>query len=352
MTCIYCTADKIGIQTGGGIVTHHEAEAMRSFSNGDIMVWGRDQMNQANGKDPWLWDDYTRGLVSYPYARCKLAHFYAGTFSRTVSYLKGQNSKVTYTAAAHDVTLSRQEHQKLGMYYDYPHMTIPSLWERYLQGYLDADVLICPSPHSANVMKGFGAKNRIEIIPHGVDIPEPKPSVKQSQFTVGYLGAVGPDKGLIYLLEAWKKLNYHDATLLLAGGASTSPFVKDLIRGFGGGNIECLGWVDDLSKFYESLSLYVQPSVTEGFGIEVLEACAHGVRTIACKGAGASYLLPPPWNMAESKNVDQLVYLIDFARRNCDYDPEQFRDIARNCTWDKIHKKYQDVWRSLLDEKS
>ena len=274
----------------------------------------------------------------------------AGTFSRTVSFLKGQNRKVTYTAAAHDVTLSRQEHQKLGMYYDYPHMTIPSLWERYLQGYLDADVLICPSPHSADVMRRFGAKNRIEIIPHGVDIPEPKPPVRHNQFVVGYLGAVGPDKGLIYLLEAWKKLNYHDATLLLAGGASKSPFVQDLIRGFGGGNIECLGWVDDISKFYESLSLYVQPSVTEGFGIEVLEACAHGVRTIACVGAGASYLLPDECVVA-SRDTDRLVAAIDRASRLPDYDPEQFRNIARSCTWDKIHKKYQDVWRSLLEEK-
>src|SRR5690606_22842703 len=134
-------------------------------------------------------------------------HIYSGTFSSTVKALKERNAKVSYTAAAHDLKESKKEHDMWGVPFEYPHLIDPDLWSRYVAGYLNADLLICPSNHSAQVMKEFGYDRRIEVIPHGCNLPEvvkPLPS----QFTLGYLGAIGPDKGLKYLIEAWKALGY------------------------------------------------------------------------------------------------------------------------------------------------
>ena len=52
--------------------------------------------------------------------------------------------------------------------------------------------------------------------------------------------------------------------------------VVPLIRHVGGGNIYLRGAVEDVSEVYDNCSLFVQPSASEGFGIEVLEAMAHG----------------------------------------------------------------------------
>jgi len=45
-------------------------------------------------------------------------------------------------------------------------------------------------------MQSYDAIIPIEIIPHGTDIPE-ETTPPSKEFTVGYLGAIGPDKGLV-----------------------------------------------------------------------------------------------------------------------------------------------------------
>ena len=49
--------------------------------------------------------------------------------------------------------------------------------------------------------------------------------------------------------------------------------------------------VDNVGKMYNSCSVYVQPSVTEGFGIPVLEAMAYARPVIVTEGAGVYELV-------------------------------------------------------------
>lgn len=366
---LYITADAIGSETGGGKVTYHESKAFREFDpDGKCEVFGKDWFEKTRSGDNSVWyeDNLLHGCISYGVPNYKipcweksptlsqkiprLAHFYAGSFSKTVSTLKEKGCKITYTAAAHDVDLSRREHRRLGIPFDYPHLTDPAQWGRYLQGYLDADILVCPSQHSANVMRKFGRKDPIVIIPHGVDIPDKPVAPLPEKFTVGYLGAIGPDKGLIYLLQAWKKLNYKDSLLVLAGQHSTSPFMYSMIERFGGGNICLMGWVKDIADFYNSISCYCQPSVTEGFGIEVLEAMAYGRAVIASTGCGASDVLIADNKFAPA-NVDAICAIIESVKGhkgNLDEAGGIIRELSREYTWDKILARYVEMWKGLL----
>ncbi len=357
---LYITADQIGIPTGGGAVTFHESEALKSL--GDYFSYSRNPVDANQGAypqglpDPFGFDDWLMDQSAFPKfflgpEISKLTHFYAGTFSRAVRYIhdRGIGAKVSYTAAAHSIEESRKEHEALGIPYAYPHLTDPTLWERYVRGYLEADRIICPSKHSATVMRSFGAdEKRIRIIPHGCDLPETVQPLPKD-FRVGYLGAYGPDKGVRYLLEAWKKLNYQDATLVLAGRDSTSPFALALVNAFGGGRIKLMGWVDNIADFYGNISLYVQPSVSEGFGIEVLEALAYGRPVICSEGAGAVDIVP--FASFKPRDVNQLVGRIEQAKEFwCHGGIDIFtRSIARNYTWDKIREQYIQLWRELLD---
>lgn len=334
-------------------MTFEESEALRTlYPERTYAVLDRstfDTLNKRPGEDePWACDNLGSVMVSMSESIPDLAHFYAGTFGRTVRRLRERGCKITYTAAAHDVNLSKAEHEKLGIPYNYPHLTEPELLERYLQGYKEADCLICPSKHSAAVMREFQCTNLIEVIPHGVDLPD-RVAALPERFTVGYLGAVGPDKGIIYLLQAWKQLNYKDATLKIAGCDSTSPFVASLIYQFGGGNIHAAGWQYDISDFYNSLSLYVQPSVTEGFGIEVLEASAHSRAVVCSHGVGASDKVVPE-NCYDPQDVSKLAALIDTLKNDHDslvYSGIKQRTIAETCTWDKVRQQYVNLWKSL-----
>ncbi len=367
---LYITADAIGIPTGGGAVTYHESEALKSFDincyvgGRENLLWIKEHRSHLiEGEleeDPWLWDNLakastreSRGFTYDPDKQPKgsIAHFYAGTFTKTIQHLKKCGYKISYTAAAHSIEESRKEHESLGLPYAYPHLTDPILWERYVRGYLESDILICPSKHSAAVMRSYGAdEKRIRIIPHGCEIPE-RVAPLPDKFCVGYLGAYGPDKGVRYLLEAWKRLNYQDATLVLAGRDSTSPFALALVNAFGGGRIELMGWVDNVSDFYNNTSLYVQPSVSEGFGIEVLEAMTHHRAVVCSEGAGASDLLSS-WYKFKPRDVDDLASKIDQVklRGACQgWGYPNWQEIASKYTWKEIRGAYISVWKEMLN---
>jgi glycosyltransferase involved in cell wall biosynthesis len=199
-------------------------------------------------------------------------------------------------------------------------------------------------------MRDFGRTNPIEVIPHGCDLPDqiiPTPK----QFSAGYLGScTSPDKGVIYLLQAWKKLNLSDSILYLGGRDSNHPFMKELISQYGGGNIRILSWVENVSSFYNQIALYVQPSVTEGFGIEILEAMAHGRAVIASKGAGGHEVLANQDKTFEIRNVDQLCDLIQGYykdRNSLWHDATRNRVHAENFTWQKVRQQYVALWKKL-----
>jgi glycosyltransferase involved in cell wall biosynthesis len=358
---LYLTADDVGSATGGGIVTAQELTALSDL--GMTEIWARKHLETVRvpnyslglGIPPWEWDQaFLTACGSAERGRWDLAHVYSGTFPKSVPFLKSLGVKVTYTAAAHNIKKSQEEHVRLGIPYVYPHLTEPVLLDHYLAGYRAADVVVCPSRMSADIMRGFGCQ-RVEVIPHGTDRAVSEIQPLPGTFTVGYLGATGPDKGLRYLLEAWRKLDYHnEAELLLAGKDSQSPFMQGLVRQFAPNTrVQFLGWVENVSDFYNNISLYVQPSVTEGFGIEVLEAMAHGRVPLVSDGAGAVDCLPSPNSICRfpARDVDGLAERIHQAKHNWALDAAGVtarNHVAAYYTWDLIRAQYQALWRSLL----
>lgn len=348
---LYLTGDKIGTPTGGGSVTHHESNALRYLDPAEFQC-----VSSTGNRPPTVWDfdEECARFVEGVTEPIRLAHIYAGCFTKTVAALKRKGALVTYTAAAHDVAISRREHELLGLPYDYPHLTDPEQLERYLGGYLNASTLIVPSRHSMAVMEAFGATNPIYVIPHGTHAVEAEIKPLPATFTVGYLGAIGPDKGLPYLLQAWKRLNWSDAELLIAGPQSQHPWMTEMISRFGGGRIRQLGWVEHIKDFYNSISLYCQCSCSEGFGCEVPEALSYGRSVLASTTCGASDVVLPS-RRYPYQDVGLLAGLIDLERKDTEGGIDMragWRAMVKDLHWPKIEKRYADLWRDLLRGKS
>ncbi len=353
---LYLTADEIGARTGGGRVTLEEAaalaelaserrESFKMIGRAELLSAARDAgMTQL--EEPWWYDRVAYHLFD---SWINLCHLYAGTFGGCVEKLKAKGAKVSYTVAAHDREVSKREHERLGIPFNYPHLVKPELWDRYVAGYRGADVIVCPGSVPAATVRRYGGdfgEKRVEVIPHGCDFPADVVPPPQ-RFVCGYMGSAGADKGLRYLFAAWKKLAYTDATLILAGRDSTSPWVRQMWQAFGGGNVVFAGWQDDVSDFYNSISLYVQPSATEGFGIEVVEAMSHGRPVLCSDAAGACDVVAQTMRF-KSCDVDALCHALDNAR--CGWQPEQdqCRRVAEQYTWTKVREKYKALWRTML----
>ncbi len=331
---LYVTCDRIGSDTGGGIVTKHELDALRSLGDTDVY-------NPPCTQNPFEAESSQAEINLDKY---KLAHFYAGTFPNLTKRLKEKGIKISYTAAAHSIEDSITEFRSMGVPYDYPHITDPNLWSQYLKSYLTADLVITPSSYSEQIMKSYGCNHTLTI-PHGSDPKTfyPYPKV----FSVGYLGQIGPDKGIRYLIEAWSKLNYKDAILTLAG--AQSPLLINMIRTIGGSaNYNILGFVKTLDELFKSINVYVQPSVTEGFGIEVLESMAFGRPVITTTGAGASDCINDKCRLVKIRDVDGIAKAIDWYKNNrWDYGVELINH-ANRYNWTHVRELYKKAWLGLL----
>jgi len=124
------------------------------------------------------------------------------------------------------------------------------------------------------------------LIPNGVTRVLPK-KADQIQHTFGlnkddyilYLGRITPEKGIHYLIEAYKGLDT-DKKLVIAGGASDSDAYFEEIKAMAEGNHNILftGFVQGqmLEELYSNAYIYVLPSDLEGMPLSLLEAMSYG----------------------------------------------------------------------------
>lgn len=312
---------------------------------------------------PFLYDYFAYNQISklFKYDRSPLdiVHIYGNPFGNTVNLLKSEiKSKIVVDVPAHNLEESITEHRKMNISYNYPHMTDPYLWSIYTEHIKNADYIVFPSNYSKKYLKNkLNLTNNMEIIPHGCDFPDDV-SPFPDQFTVGHLSVFGPDKGQIYLLKAWADLGYSNNELWLAG--QDENIIKSLIYSIGinsQSKYRIFGHIPEVDSFYKNISVYIQPSVTEGFAIEVLEAMSHGRPVIVTEGVGAKDLVINGINgyIVPIRNpgaiADKIRYLKDHPDeiKRLGYEA---RETSREYTWDKIGMKYKHLYARLTMNKT
>lgn len=122
-------------------------------------------------------------------------------------------------------------------------------------------------------------------IPNGIEKPEIRnASVIKEKFGIEknkyilYLGRIVPEKGIHYLIDAYKGLNT-SLPLVIAGGASHSEeYFNELKKSADGENIIFTDFVQGemLESLYSNAYIYVLPSDLEGMPISLLEAMSYG----------------------------------------------------------------------------
>lgn len=124
------------------------------------------------------------------------------------------------------------------------------------------------------------------FIPNGVNKPEIKEAniikekwdLEKNNYIL-FLARIVPEKGLHYLIDAYKQIET-DKKLVIAGGAShTNDYlakIKDMVKD--DDRIIMTGFVQgqELEELYSNCYLYCLPSDVEGMPISLLEAMSYG----------------------------------------------------------------------------
>lgn len=125
---------------------------------------------------------------------------------------------------------------------------------------------------------------RTVFIPNGVVKPEIREvdEIKkqwglENGSYVLFLGRIVPEKGLRYLIEAWKGIK-SDKKLVIAGGSSDTQAFMDELRASSGDGVIFTGFQQGkiLEELYSNAYIYTLPSDLEGMPLSLLEAMSYG----------------------------------------------------------------------------
>lgn len=122
------------------------------------------------------------------------------------------------------------------------------------------------------------------FIPNGVSRPAVRPAEKikalwglEKDGYVLFLGRIVPEKGLRYLVEAWKDIRT-DKKMVIAGGSSDTQAFMDELKTLAGDRVVFTGFQQGqvLEELYSNAYVYTLPSDLEGMPLSLLEAMSYG----------------------------------------------------------------------------
>lgn len=162
---------------------------------------------------------------------------------------------------------------------------------KYIKELKIADRIIVCSEFARQSHLSHGVPdNKLRVINYGVDTETFCPSEKHDEvFRVVYCGMVCLRKGPQYLLQAWKELNLKGAELWIIG-LVLDDAVKMIKQFEGLPGLRITGHVNsqaELAELYRQGSVFIFPSVEDGFGMVVTEAMSCGVPVVISENTGA-----------------------------------------------------------------
>ena len=197
----------------------------------------------------------------------------------------------------------------------------------------------------------YGRKTH--FIPNGVNRPQireanlitDKFGLKKDSYIL-FLGRLVPEKGIRYLVEAFKNVKT-DKKLVIAGGSSdTDSFMEELKELAKGDNrILFTGFVQGamLDELYSNAYIYTLPSDLEGMPLSLLEAMSYGNCCLVSDIPECAEVVEDKALIFKKADVQDLQEKLQDA---CDH-PEKV-DVHKKQAADFICKKYN--WDEVVKE--
>jgi len=201
-------------------------------------------------------------------------------------------------------------------------------------------------------------RDRIEIVPNGVDTRRFQPSPDTREPLILTVGSLIERKGMKYLIQAMPQILYHcpNYRLVIVGEGPLWSSLSDLAQSLGvADRITITGYQThaQVSDWMRRASLFVLPSVEEGLGVVLLEALATGIPCVATRVGGipdvitqdVGVLVPPADPAALAVSVSDLLrdpIRLDIMRGNAR------RHAVEQYSWDVIAGRLIKIYEATL----
>lgn len=228
-----------------------------------------------------------------------------------------------------------------------------------------AAVVVSSRLEEADALRFGVPRNRIRVIPMGIDLPEESstPADPDAPLRLLFAGRIARVRRVELILKAAARLPF-EWTLTLAGGeAETSSmagggYVQELKKLTAELGIENkVHWTgplphEALTDHYRNADLFLYTSRYENFGQPLLEAAAQGLPLISTRiGVAEELIEEHRTGFFTDDSPDTLIKKIE--QLACRETRQKFgealrRKVAERFSWQTLLPRYLDLYRTLL----
>lgn len=231
--------------------------------------------------------------------------------------------------------------------------------QKALEEYARSDyiVVLSTAVRDGFIKEGVAAE-KVKVITPGIDAGRFHPGSKSDDvFRVRCAGTLGPRKGIVYLLQAWKKLGLKNAELVFTGHKRIIGgrwVLENVFRRYFNSNIKVLPFLQSPQheQFYHSCDLHVLPSLEEGLATVTLETMACGLPQVATRETGVTDIWTEECGkVVPARNHDALAEAIGFYYNNRDIGQKHGQVALRlveKYTWERFGEAAVAFVKSLF----
>mgnify|MGYP001204813419 CR=1 FL=1 len=169
-------------------------------------------------------------------------------------------------------------HGKYDSYLDNNYKKIFKLYffKKLVKSWIYADSVIVISNEVENWLKNLTTQIHPFVINYWISLKEQESTNIDINPTIGFLGRLNKNKGIEDLIESLNNIKINFKFYIGGYGSSSYiKFLKDKMNPKLRKNSTFLGYVEDQSRFFKDIDLFIFPSYSEGLGLVLLEAMSY-----------------------------------------------------------------------------
>ncbi|WP_125154029.1 glycosyltransferase [Clostridium rectalis] len=229
------------------------------------------------------------------------------------------------------------------------------------------DRIIVPTKKVQNVLKSYGIKQPISIIPTGIDLKKfniefneyekellkKKLGITKDEKVLLYLGRIGKEKNIEEIIKNFSMCTIGKKLIIVGDG----PYINNLIKQVESFSLEdkvvFTGMVspDEVVKFYKISHVFLTASITETQGLTYVEALASGVPIICRKDEANEDLIKDNFNGFKYYNKEGFKSALSEVLNNNDSFKENANKSVYNYSKNIYAEKVTAIYYSLTHYK-
>lgn len=223
-----------------------------------------------------------------------------------------------------------------------------AMWDAFLKAYMPSfcrscDLVIAPSAGLKEVLIHLNVESEIEVVPNGIEIEpfqNPSDRIPRSMFNIGeedilltYMGRLGPEKNLSFLLQSFSAIakSFNGVHLLFVGGGAERQNLEDQARYLDiGDKVHFTGQIpyEKLPAYLVSADAFVTASISEVHPLSMIESMAAGLPAVGIQSPGIADIIEDGVNGLLAPTQDLAIFTAKIARIVSDH--EFRRHLATN----------------------